>query len=309
MILITGSHGLIGRAIATRLGDDGHDIRTFDIRTDPRQDIRNPEAVESALDGVEGVIHLAAVSRVVWAQADPDLAWAVNVDALSSLIAARRRGARPPWLVFASSREVYGEPLSLPVAETAQIAPLNIYARSKVAGEQLLRDASADGAANVVRLSNVYGCVEDHADRVVPAFARAAATGGSVRIEGPDHMFDFTHVSDVARGLHRLVDATRGGAQLDPIHLVTGQGTTLGQLAEIAATTSHDPITKERRPPRNYDVARFTGCPERAAEVLGWRASVDIQTGFGRLVEGFRHQFAMAPRVPRETKPRFAAIG
>ena len=288
MILITGSRGLIGSAVAKRLEAAGHEVRTFDVRDDPEQDIRRPAALSKALEGVDGVIHLAAVSRVVWAQADPDKTWTTNVEALESLVSAARGMSRSPWLVFASSREVYGEPINLPVAESAPLVPRNVYARSKVAGEAIVQAAAAEGlVANVARFSNVYGCIQDHHDRVVPAFARAAATGGVMRVEGADHLFDFTHIADVARGLHLLTDATATGERLDPIHFVTGHGTTLGQLADIAVRTSDGRATREPAEPRNYDVARFTGDPRRAREQLGWIAEIGINEGFAGLAGAF----------------------
>jgi nucleoside-diphosphate-sugar epimerase len=306
MILITGSRGLIGSAAAKRLEAAGHEVRRFDLRDDPEQDIRRPAALSKALEGVDGVIHLAAVSRVVWAEADPDKTWATNVEALEGLVGAARGMSRPPWLVFASSREVYGEPTILPVAESAPLVPLNVYARSKVAGEAIVHAAAAEGlVANVARFSNVYGCIQDHHDRVVPAFARAAATGGVMRVEGADHLFDFTHIADVARGLHLLADATAAGERFDPIHFVTGHGTTLSQLADIAIQTSDGQATRELAAPRNYDVARFTGDPRRAREQLGWIAEVGIKEGFAGLADAFG--FSGAPALENSTPARIAA--
>jgi nucleoside-diphosphate-sugar epimerase len=289
MILITGSSGLIGRAISDRIQQSGRKVRSFDIRDTPHHDIRNGEALQAALEGVEGIIHLAAVSRVVWAQRDPELAWATNVDALTGLLDSARLQPCPPWIVFASSREVYGEPLVLPVPETAPLRPLNVYARSKVAGEQLIESAQKLGiTANIARFSNVYGCIEDHADRVVPAFALAAAIGGSVRVEGADNMFDFTHIDDVARGLNLLVDATQAGHDLPPIHFVSGHGTTLRELADLAVRVSPRRVDCETHASRNYDVARFKGDPLLAAQRLGWKAEVTIEQGFRQLTDHFR---------------------
>lgn len=298
MILVTGSRGLIGSSIASRLARCGHSIRTFDIRDDPSQDVRDPAALARALQEVTGVIHLAAVSRVVWAQRDPELCQAVNGAAVAHLVDAVRATEHPPWIIFASSREVYGEPAALPVAETAPLQPMNVYARSKVAGEALMaRTTEAGIVANVARFSNVYGSIDDHPDRVVPAFARAAATGGVLRVEGPDHMFDFTHISDVVRGLHHLVEATIAGRKIDPIHFVSGRGTTLRDLADLAIHFSGGKVTCEEHAPRSYDVARFTGDPGRAQQVLEWKANVGIDEGFGKLTDGFRSvEFGTANR-------------
>jgi UDP-glucose 4-epimerase len=289
MILVTGSRGLIGSAIVSRLRGHGREVRTFDVRDDVRHDICDPAALAAALDGIDGVIHLAAISRVVWAEGDSALAWSTNVHAFANLVDLALAAPRRPWIVFASSREVYGEPASLPVDEAATLAPMNVYARSKVAGEALVARAAAEGlAANAVRFSSVYGSICDHEDRVVPAFARAAATNGVVRVEGADNLFDFTHVDDVARGLHLLVDATIAGRRLDPVHFVTGHGTTLRDLAGIAMRMSGGGMRREDHAPRRYDVTRFVGNPERAKRDLGWAATTGIAEGFAQLADAFR---------------------
>jgi len=296
MILITGSDGLIGAALTAKLAGQGVEVRRFDIARSAREDVRDGDALAAAMTGVEGVVHLAAVSRIVWAERDPVLTEAVNVAALRGLLATAKAAARTPWVIFASSREVYGEPGTMPIGEDAPLAPLNVYGRSKVAGEALMQEARDAGLlANIVRFSNVYGSVADHADRVAPAFARAAATGGRIRVEGADNMFDFTWIDDVVDGLATHVAATRSGEALPPIQFVTGTGTTLGTLADIAARHGDDPLTIEAAAPRNFDVARFVGDPARAEQLLGWRASTYVATGFARLVEAFRAAAAHTP--------------
>lgn len=289
MILVTGSSGLIGRAITARLQYAGHTVRLFDLADGTGQDVCDPSALAAAMEGIDGVIHLAAVSRVVWAQQDPSKAWAVNVDAFSELLDLARTARRPPWVVFSSSREAYGEPETLPVPETAPLKPMNAYARTKVEGEGMMERARTSGiVANIVRFSNVYGDVRDHHDRVVPAFARSAATNGVIRLEGAENEFDFTHVADVARGLHLLVDRTVSGQCLDPIHLVSGHGTTLAQLADLAVAESGGGVSPEHHAPRNYDVTRFVGDPTRARDTLGWAAEISLGEGFAGLVADFR---------------------
>lgn len=302
MILITGSSGLIGHALKTRLKARDLPVRDFDIARSLAEDTRNSEALAAAIEGVEGIVHLAAVSRVVWAEQDPGLTQAVNVDALRSLLAAASAGRRRPWVIFGSSREVYGEAGALPVPEDAPLAPLNVYARSKVTGEALMAEARQVGiVANVVRFSNVYGSTADHSDRVVPAFARSAALGGLLRLDGPENMFDFTHIDDVADGLALHVAATRAGEALPPVHFVTGRGTTLHDLAGIATRNAERAPEVEIAPSRTYDVARFVGDPARAAALLGWRSRIAIAAGFARLAADYRSAAFLAAVDPLET--------
>ncbi len=285
-ILVTGSEGLIGRAIVERLRAAGHYVRPFDIRSSVFEDTRNTESLFQAMDGVDGIVHLAAVSRVVWGEQNPELTWDVNVTALENLTARALSMPNKPWIVFASSREVYGQSDTLPVKESAPHQPMNTYARSKVAGEQIANAASKKGlVANICRFSNVYGCPMDHEDRVSMAFARVAALGGEMRVDGSNNIFDFTHVNDVADGLFKLVEATRTEGQLPPVHFVTGRPVTLGELAQLAASTSRHQVTLRESPPRSFDVHAFVGDPTATERLIGWRASTPLEAGFADLVD------------------------
>ncbi len=299
-ILITGSEGLVGSALRAALGASGADIVGLDLRgaAAERGDVRNAGAVRSAIGGCTGVVHLAAVSRVIWAERDPDECWRTNVGGLRNVIEAAEREREPPWILFASSREVYGQPDHLPATEEAPLRPINIYGRSKVEGERLLLAASERGVRTaVVRLSNVYGTTRDHADRVVPAFARAAALGMPLRVEGPDRTFDFTHIDDTCAGLQGLIERLAGPqAPPPPVHLLTGRPTALGELAALAVRLAgtRSPICEA--PPRSYDVSSFYGCPKRAAELLGWVARVQLAEGLDRLIEAFRRERSASPQ-------------
>ena len=286
MLLVTGSAGLVGRGLVRTLREAGIAVREFDTRTNPHHDTCNPRALSEAMRDVSGIVHLAAISRVVWAQRAPALAQQVNVDALSNLLGIAANMKRRPWVVFASSREVYGEQAKFPVRDDAQLAPMNAYAVTKAAGERLMGDARAAGMRTAIcRFSNVFGCVDDHADRVIPAFARAAAFGGELRVEGGSNTFDFTFVDDVVDGLHKVIDAVEKGEKLPPLHFVSGRPTSLFDLAAIAFDNARGSIAVHECPSRTYDVSHFYGDPNRTHELLGWRTSTAVETGFAHLVQ------------------------
>jgi nucleoside-diphosphate-sugar epimerase len=314
-ILVTGSSGLIGAALSSALSARGYDVRAMDIRKQPaadkRGDVRDFEQVLDGVSGCRGIIHLAAVSRVAWGERDPQRCQAVNVQGTANVIRAALTGPTRPWIVFASSREVYGEPASLPVSEDHPLRPMNVYARSKARGEELMDQAREAGLATAtVRFSNVYGSVHDHADRVVPAFCRGAAAGGELVVCGLEHVFDFTHLKDTVRGLFAIVQALEDGETLPAIHLVSGVGTTLAQLAALANRAGGQRARIVDAPERDYDVARFVGDPERAQRLLGWRATITIEEGVRDLVGKFvrlavrQPSAAMGPEVAdREATP------
>lgn len=219
------------------------------------------------------------------------------------MLDAAMQSACAPWLIFASSREVYGQPESLPVTEDAPLRPVNVYGHSKLEGERLVAEARRAGLrACTIRLSNVFGSTDDHADRVVPAFARAAAIGAELRVDGLNHTFDFTHVDDVTRGIVALVKLLgRGDSPPPPIHFVSRQPTTLGQLATLSAHLVQAGSCIRPAAPRDFDVSSFYGDPSRARALLGWQPMIGLEEGLARLIQEFRavHRVAEAQEVVR----------
>ncbi|MFJ7587587.1 NAD-dependent epimerase/dehydratase family protein [Streptomyces sp. NPDC097617] len=141
-ILVTGSRGLIGSALVRALARDGHEPVHYDIAADRRQDVTDPHALAHAMVGCSGIVHLAGVSRVVWGERDPAHCRRVNINGTRNVLtAAAKAVGTSPWVLFGSSREVYGQAVHLPVLESAPSAPLNCYARSKTEAESLVRAA------------------------------------------------------------------------------------------------------------------------------------------------------------------------
>lgn len=293
-VAITGSEGLIGRHLRAALAERKIEVVRIDHALPPssgRIDLSVPGAsvdLEKLFGNCDGVVHLGAVSRVVWGERDPARCWRTNVEGTNAVLQAAASCCSRPWVLLASSREVYGNAARLPVTEDAPRLPLNAYARSKVAAEDLVLAARTALRTGIVRLSSVYGDVLDHADRVVPAFARAAAEDGILRVEGAEHLLDLTHAADVADGLSRLMELLDGGdAKLPPIHLVSGVGTTLSALAHLACAVGGSKARLTDAPPRDYDVSHFVGDPDRARRLLGWEAKTPLLDGVRRLVQEY----------------------
>lgn len=294
-VMVTGSRGLVGTELAAALGGAGHEVVEYDLArpgaglgTDAGmglEDIGDAVLLHDRMKGCDGVIHLAAVSRVAWGEIDPDLCYRVNVAGTETVIATALAQAVPPWVLFASSREVYGDPAAVPVGEDAPIAPANHYGRSKAAAERAIDAARGRGLRTaILRLSNVYGTAQDHPDRAVPSLLWNAMTNRELRITGADVFFDFVHVEDCVRAFVAVAGRLQAGERgLPPVHLATGVGTTLHDLAHacIRVSGSRSPLTV--LPRRGFDVRGFCGRPDRAAALLGWTARIGLDEGLGRL--------------------------
>jgi len=291
-ILVTGSEGFIGTSLVRVLGRE-YRVRGFDVRARARAErgsILDCDELREAMKGCAGVVHLAAVSRVAWGEQDPDGCWRTNVDGTRNVLDVATTADGRPWVLLASSREVYGQPLDLPVTEDAPLRPFNVYGRSKAKAERLLAEATSAGHSTaVVRLTNVYGGVHDHPDRVIPAFCRAVLSNEPLRVDGPDREFDFTHVDDVTRGIRTAIEMLESGTErIPPIHLTTGRPTSLVHLAHLVRDAAGSASAVRRNGVRPFDVDRFYGDPTRAREALGWKPRVSLDRGVSSLVGAYR---------------------
>ena len=146
----------------------------------------------------DGVVHLAAISRVVDAEKDKTNCIAVNLFGTKYLVDVLER-SKDTWLIFGSSREVYGEQKQFPVKESAPKKPINIYGECKLQGEQLIKERLQKYA--ILRFSNVYGNDYDIEGRVVPAFVKRALTDQILYLEGGEQTIDFTHISNTVESI------------------------------------------------------------------------------------------------------------
>ena len=288
-VLVTGSAGHLGRHVSTRLPSYGFAVHGFDcLATGAASgDVRDLAAVSRAVQGVAGIIHLAAVSRVDDAERDPDHCHAVNVLGTAHVVQAARLQSPSPWVLFVSSREVLGHvPSSMPATELSPPAPLNAYARSKLEGEQLVRGAQRQGLrACIVRLSNVFGSPLDRPERVIPTFVRQAIAGQPLVVRGPRRALDFVHVDDVSAALAQVVDALHHGCQMpEVLHVVSGESWPLGELAAQVVATARSPSAIVADAAEGHEIEGFHGNHDLATQVLGWRPQISLSAGLRRLI-------------------------
>ena len=163
-LLLTGATGLVGSRLLPRLVEDGFECRALvrgDVALPPgatavRGDLADPDTLRAAVDGVDVVVHLAAVFRTQ----DEDAIWRANRDGTRNLIAAVTEHAPGARFVMSSTGNVYNANATRPALETDECSPASAYGASKVVAEQLLRDSGLTWA--VLRLPFVYGEGDGH---------------------------------------------------------------------------------------------------------------------------------------------------
>jgi nucleoside-diphosphate-sugar epimerase len=276
-IAVTGGAGFIGQHLTAALLAAGHDVTVLDTgrgrggapptlgrATLVRGDIRDPAVCRDAFGDCDAVVHLAAQSTVMGSQQDPEACFATNVLGSWNVIEAAR-ASRARHVVFASSREVYGEPAALPVREDSPLTAKNAYGASKIAGEALLAArADAEIGVSLLRLANVIG--PGDRGRVVPAWIDAARAGNPLTLYGGEQQMDFVPVDTVVACFLRALER---GPLDGPVNVGSGRTTTLHELARriVAAFASTSTVTVH--PPRGPEVTRYCADVTRMRTVLG----------------------------------------
>jgi nucleoside-diphosphate-sugar epimerase len=283
-ILVTGSAGFIGSWLREYFEKHDTLVVPYDIKDGPIYDVKDINMLKSYIKNIEGIVHLAAVSRVITAQEQPYECISTNIGGVSNILeAARTKNDNPPWIIFGSSREVFGEPEVFPVTEKTPKIPINVYGLSKITGENLCETYSKyyDLKVRILRFSNVYTGINDHLDRVIPKFILQALRDENLYINGSgEERFDFTYISDVIQGIWGCVEEIRtSNSQLDDFNLSIGTPVSLKELAETIIEKTNSKSKIMFNPSRDYDVNHFYASPKKAVEKIGFEPSISIEEG------------------------------
>jgi UDP-glucose 4-epimerase len=295
-ILVTGGAGYVGSVVAKQLIEAGHDVVVLDDLSRGHAGALPPgaehvavslldaHALAEPLDGVEAVLHFAALALVVESVEHPERYWENNlIGAYNLLDAMRANGVRK--LVFSSTCATYGEPENVPISEDEPTAPVNAYGASKLAVDLMIRDeCRAHGlAAASLRYFNVAGASgelgEDHEPEthLIPLVLQAAAgVREHVSVFGTDYptrdgtaVRDYIHIEDLGEAHLLALDALEPGTH-SVINLGVGDGYTVREVIEAArrVTGREIPVREEGRRPG--DPPALVAANGRAREQLGW---------------------------------------
>ncbi|MEP7085600.1 MAG: UDP-glucose 4-epimerase GalE [Betaproteobacteria bacterium] len=310
MLLVTGGLGFIGSHATIVLIEAGYDVVLIDnfhnckpSVLDRLQRITNRSIDfheldvrdDAGLDGLfarhafDGVMHFAGLKAVGESVAEPLLYFDNNVRGTLSLLHAMvRHGVRK--LVFSSSATVYGDPVSVPVREDAQLGATNPYGRSKLMAEDMLRDLAQSDPSWRIALLRYFNPVGAHKsgtlgedpkgipNNLLPYIAQVAiGERPELRVFGGDYatpdgtgVRDFIHVCDLADGhvaAQRYVDDNAG---LLAVSLGSGGGYSVLDMVRAFERASGRPVPYRIVPRRPGDVAQCYADPSLAAARLGW---------------------------------------
>ena len=302
LTLVTGGTGYVGALAVSELQASGRRVRVLDVLLHGQEDlaaaqeakgvevirgdIRDPIARGAALDGVDEVVHLAAIVGDPACGRDPEFSNAVNIEGTQALVTdAKAAGVKR--LVFASTCSNYGrmsDP-TVPVTEDGVLAPVSLYAEQKVAMEQmLLNGASEDIAVTCLRFATVYGVgPRMRFDLTVNEFARDLWADKDLEVFGEQFWRPYVHVRDAARAVRTALEA--------PVETVRGEVFNVGRSGEnyrkldlvevIQSQVNRGRVSyvKRTEDPRDYKVSF-----DKVRDVLGFETTMTVPDGVAEVI-------------------------
>lgn len=327
MIFVTGGAGYIGSHTCVELLDAGCEVTVFDNFSNSHPealarveritgkklrlvhgDIRSRASLVAALkeSGANAVIHFAGLKAVGESVTQP-LAYYDNnvVGTLRLLEAMGECGVKT--LVFSSSATVYGDPIRLPLTEDHPLSATNPYGRTKLMIEEILRDLHRSDASWKLAILRYFNPVGAHASGLIGEdpqgipnnlmpFVAQVAVGrrASLNVWGSDYptpdgtgVRDYIHVVDLALGHLKALEQLEANADCLTVNLGTGTGYSVLDIVQAFERASGRPVPYTIAPRRPGDIASCYADPQRAFELLGWRA----ERGLGAMcIDAWRWQ-------------------
>lgn len=257
-LLLTGATGLVGSRLLPRLVEAGFECRALvrrDLDLPPgttavRGDLDDPDSLPEALEGVEAVVHLAALFRTE----DEESIWRANRDGTRNLIAAAEEHAPEARFIMASTSNVYDDDQMLPGKESDPCTPSAAYPASKIAAEALLRQSGLNWS--ILRFPFVYGDADGHLEmmpKMAPKFGMH-----------PARTFSVLHHRDVMTAIGLALSGAMNGRV---VNIADDCPVTVYEMAKLA----DDPLEGSAEPLENPWSGRMD--PSLAHE-LGFQPTV-----------------------------------
>lgn len=309
-ILVIGGAGFIGSHVVDALtNEDVKEIIVYDnfcrgsadnlreALKDPRVriyeiggDICQTDILDSAMKGIDGVFHLAAL-WLLQCHEYPRVAFDVNIRGTFNVLeACANHGVKK--LVYSSSASVYGDAVDIPMTEEHPFNNKTFYGATKIAGEQMCRAFHHRFGLNylALRYMNVYGARQDYKGTYIAVIMKILDRldrGLPPIIYGDgSQAYDFIYVSDCAKA---NLCAMKGDTTDTFYNVGRGIQTTIKELTETILEITHLNFKIQYEPEGTTFVKNRVGCPKKAEIEIGFKAQVGLREGLKKLVEWRRN--------------------
>ena len=294
-VLVTGGAGFVGSHLIERLLVQDHDVVCLDnfitgklINLKPFEnkitviegDISNIKDVQTSLEDVESVYHLAAQISVSQSVRNPLYDASININGFLNLLNAVLDTSVKRIVYVSTGGAIYGEPLQLPASETTLEAPISPYGLSKLVGDTYLKWYNTTHGLSyaIIRPANIFGPRQDPLGEagVISIYLGRMLNQQPLEIfgDGSDTR-DYIYVKDIAT----ICTSAMASKTNKTFNAGTGDQTSLNDLVEIIGGVTGLPLKKEYKSPRPGDVKKIALDITRAKTVLNWIPKTSLTEG------------------------------
>lgn len=310
-VLVTGADGFIGSHLVEALIAKGCDVRAFvyynSFNTwgwldsfEPTQlkqldvfagDIRDPNGVDTAMQGVDVVFHLAALIAIPFSYHSPDSYVDTNIKGtLNVLQSARRHNTER--VVVTSTSEVYGTAQYVPIDEKHPFQGQSPYSATKIGADRMAESfyRSFDCPVTIARPFNTYG-PRQSARAVIPTIITQLLSGESeIKLGSLEPTRDFNYVIDTVEGFIALAESDQ--AIGEEINIATGAERTIGDLAHFLIQQLNPEakinLDEARLRPEKSEVDRLLGDNRKITALTPWTPGHDLESGLIETIAWFK---------------------
>lgn len=313
-VLITGGYGFIGSNLARSLIDLGAEVTLIDNLVpeyggNPRNlagivsrcrirrgDLRDRAGLPRLVRGQHFLFNLAGQTSHMDSMSDPETDLEINGRAQLSILEACRLHNPSIRVVFASTRQIYGKPDSLPVDETHPLRPVDVNGINKLAGESfhLLYSRVHGIQATALRLTNTIGPrmrIRDARQTFVGVWIRQLLEGRPFEVWGGEQLRDFTYIDDAVAAF--LQAGANPAAVGRVFNLGGGPPVTLRALADLLVEVNGGgryvvrSFPADRKP---IDIGDYYADYRRIARCLGWRPRIGLREALTLTLAYYRRE-------------------
>ncbi len=317
-ILVTGGAGYIGSVLTRLLLEKGYKVKVLDslmyggepildLLNNPdfefiKGDVRNSEDIKRSVKNTYAVAHLAAIVGDPACAKDPDLARSTNQEGSKNLYRISNEYGVSKY-IFASTCSNYGkmdDPDSF-VTEESKLAPVSLYAETKVATELFLLEQEKSNCCKptCLRFSTVYGLsLRPRFDLTVNEFAKELALGRELVVFGEQFWRPYCHVIDLARSVISIIEAPSEKVSFEVFNV--GDTTENYQKQMIVDEVLKQlpdgkiKLIKRNEDPRDYRVAF-----EKIKDRLGFKITKKVPEGISQIIKAINEGFIFNPDDPK----------
>ncbi len=302
-ILITGGAGYIGSLAARKFLEDGYEVRVLDnflygsrdnleqIRDDIEifeGDIRNIEDTKKAVEGVDKVLHLAAISSIPLCSKDPDLAIDTNIKGTKNVLEACLDKNIEKILYANGAAGIYGKIVETPVTEKHPAKPVSSYGVTKYGGELFMSAYyETHGLPTITfRQSNVYGPSPGmKINSVIQIFVNKCLKNEKIEIFGSGNQIrNFIFIEDLIDAYKKALESNVKG---EVFNVGGFENISINDLAEliVKVTGSNTEISHKEMNREEIENLGFKLSFEKAEKMFGFKPKHSLEEGIRKLVE------------------------